>query len=865
MLFNAKNLTFLIPEKEKLDKKGFGTEKLQAIFEWYQSVGETQTDVKENKFKRLTNLAYGKINPEDYLGEELPQEFGFRPDALEDHGLAFYPIIPLLRNAVLDGFDKSYMEWYVQAINPEHTNQIKEELNSTLRDMLVQSMTELFLSDNPNPTEEQVKLFQESEKLVKATQLDHRSEIEGWANHLIRVEDQRFNMKAIARQLLDQIFITENPTIHINYFQGDYYPEVLNEKDTFFLRNPYSRDYSDAQMFGWFNYLNYGGILNKYAQDLTEDDLMELDKWNNTYSSSFIINNEHSSFTGNRVQDQESTQNYLTFKRLKKGTERRYEDPYNTLIRETTIYFLVPRKVYKLTYKSANVEFQDIVDENFRVTYKPRYKKGEPRSEYSLIEGEHIEAFWYNELWKGVCLEPNTNNYSFNLNTTRSGEKIWIQLKKHEIQYSDPQFRYGVRIPVHGGSITNFYNDSFSVTEKTASLQIMYNWIWNRCNQLLSTEVGKFLIINQNMIPHESMEESWGKNNLLKFLMVGRDTSIAPIDASLNHLGQSNLQTGIGQVVDLTKTQEILEKAELARRIKIECFSLVGITEEFLYGNISPTQTATSVAQGMQRSSSQIQHLYTRLNEILRNARNTMIETAQYIASNNPVSQISYMTSDGARQIFETNTDGFLLHKLNIFPKNTLEDIDVMERIKQLALTNNTMGANTLEMATMQMAKSSPELMAKLKDLNQRKQKELQEERQFELQKQREAFEQQQQLIEKQKAEERRSEERKHEKDILVAQIRALGYTNSSAPDIVKQFSELEKMDLAKNAFEQQQIQRQLENQLRQQQLQDTNKNKQDDRILEEKIRLKQLAQKDRELDIREKEAKNTDKRTDKM
>lgn len=863
-VFTNSNIDFIIPEKKKYDKNGMGSDKIKALFYHHESQGYAQTSFKEEKFTRLWNLAIGRINPEDYFGQELPEELGFKPDALDDHGLSFYPIIPVLRNAVQDTWHKSYIEYYAQAVNKENTNEIIEATNSELRNALVSKANQLFLSENPNVTEEQFNLFQESEKIVNAKRKDFKTTVEQWANHMIRVEDAKFDMKQIGSDILDQIFVTDSPAVHINYHDGDYYPEVWKSKDTFYLRNPFSRDYSDSQMVGNFNYLSFGGAINKWASKIDDEAMDMLEKWNGTYSNGFVINGQNSFYTGNRLEDQESTQNYLTFKSLERGTDRRYEDFTNNFIRETTIYFLVPRKAYRLTYKSSNVTFEDIVDDSFKVTYKPIYKKGEKRSKYSLIEGEHIEPFYFNELWRGITLTPNTNLTGFNTRG-HTGERVWIELNRHDIQYSDRQFRYGVRIPVHGGSVNNYYNDSFSPTERCASWQIMYNWVWNRNSQLLATEIGKFFVMNQNMIPHESMEESWGKNNLMKWLLTGRDASIAPIDTSVGHLGQTNLQTGIGQIVDLTKTDEILQKAELARLIKIECYSLMGLTEEYLYGNISTNQTATSVAAGLQRSSSQIQGLYNRLNEVMTAARNTMLETAQYIASNNPTSQLSYVLSDGARHIFETNTSGFLLHKINVELKTSVEDADVLQQIKQNAIANNTMGANTLEMAGMQAAKSVPEMMYKLEEINLKKEREVREQREHESRMQQEQFQNQQALLERTEQMEREKEERGHEKDILVAQIRALGYGNSTASEITNEFVNLEQLKLKQQQHQENMDYRHMLSDFKERQFDAGERNKDLQRRLQEKMKLKELAQKDRELDIREREAKNTDERTDKM
>ena len=849
-------VNYILSEKEKF-YKGEPTQQLKDVFLYFEAEGLSQVYAKEKKIERLYNIAYGQINPEDYIQEDVPEEIEFNiKDHLNDHGLTFYPIGPNIHNAFLGEYDKKHIKYYVQATNRENTNSVIEKLNNDLRESLVTRATKLFTAETPNVTEEQLQLFQESQKIQKYYTEEYRTSIEEWANHMIRLEDQKFNMKQVGRQLLSQIVVSEDPVVHVNYTDGDYYPEVLRERDCFFLRSPHARDYSESQMFGWFDYLNFGTVLNKWANHLSEDDVRMLNTWNSNYNSGFIINNEHQAWTGNRVEDQESTQNWLTFKQIERGESQ------ENYFRQTTIYGLLPRKAYVLTYKSSNVTFQEIVDEDFKITYKPKYEKGKPKSEFSLIEGEHLEPFFFNELYRAISISPRGNS---DLYGNTEGERIWLEIKKHDIQYSDSRFRYGIRMPIHGGSVSNLYNETYSIMEKIAPWQIMYNWLWNRNKQLLSTEVGKFLLLNQNMIPHESMDESWGKNNLLKFAQVGRDTGIAPLDSSLSHLGQTNMQLGMGQVIDLTKTGEIMEKANLARLVKQEAYSLVGLTEQYLYGDISPRQSASSVAQGLQRSSTQIQHIFTRLDEVLTQLRNTMLETAQYVASTNPTDQISLQGNDGVRLIFQTETTGFLLHKLGIFVKSSVEDADVLERLKITAMQNNTMGANTLEMATLQTAHSIPELFAKLEDLNFKKQQEAQAAQQAEAQARQEAFQNQQTLLDKEMANKQALEEREHEKDILVAQIRALGYADQHASQVNEELKTLSDIRLRELEHEEKIKYRDMLNQSKERQLALKQQQGQFKDLLDEKIKVKQLEQKDRELDIREYEAKNTDERTDKL
>lgn len=851
-------LKLLLTEKQKYKNN---KELVKNLVRYYEAIGFQQVYSKKERYEKLYNLAEGVINPEDYIRIEQDDPDLFRAidsqQLEESANLKFFPIIPNIIRGILGDNDKKYTEYYASAINPEHTNNLIENLTADLRSSLISNATALFLAENPNPEEQQMQLFQESEKIRQYYTVDYRPEVELWANHTMNLEDERYKIKELERNLLKQILVTEDPVIHINYTGHGYFPEVLREQDCFHLKSPHLDDYSESMMFGWFEYENLGTVLNNHASDISNEDMDTLKHWvDNYYNPGFVINGLENFRTGNKVELHEAKQNWINFKTLEAGDNRRYGDIHDNLIRVTTIYFLLPRKVGQLTYRSNGVSYTDLVDENFIVTYKPVYDNSfGVKDSTTLMEGEHVDWFFINELWKAKKLDINlySENYRDQTPDTKS---IWLYLNRHEIQYPEHKLRYGIRIPVHGGPVSNRYNRTFSITESLQSWQEMYNWIWNRIQQLLATEVGKFFIFNQNMIPQESFDGSWGKHNLEKFYLVARDTSLAPADDSITNMGQPSVQAhgGYGQVVDLTKTEEILGKANLARLVKEEAFLEVGMTPEFVFGDYSPKQSSRTVAQGQQRSLTQIQHIFTRLGQIMQRARTTMLETALYVTIQNPTVQMSYTTRDQTRAIFASTTDMFLLSTLDVHVKSNVEELEVIETIKQLMLTNNTLATDPLELATMLTFKNIPELFNKLKELKEEKdfkERKMQEEEARQLQAQIEA---QDRRVQAELQFQSERDQLNREKDILVAKIRALGYGEGTPQEILDAAQRAQALKEAEFLHKRQYAET-VEN-FKSKQL-DAKASKEDkDRDLKELIEL-------RKLELREQEIKARNKRTE--
>lgn len=806
-------------------------EKIKALVDHYTLEGEQQVYHKKERIRRLYNIANGVLNQEDYISYEEEKDVIVGQNEIDDAGLQFYPIIPPIIAGVLGDFDKKFSEYYAHAIDPEHTNMVIDRLTEQLRDALIQAAEAKF----DGTTQEEYDAFMQSQEIVKYYLTDYRSEIEMWANHTIKVEKENLNVKEVERRTLEQILVTESPAVHVNFIDGSLTLESIPEENIFSLKSPYHDDYSCSHMVGWFEDLTISAVLNKYANLLSEDDVERITGWcQDVFGTEFVVNNFK--YTGNRLDWKESTDNYMMFKRLHERNGRRYDDYQTDTVRLTYMYFLLPRRVGKLFYKGDGVEFSQIVSDDFKVTIKPEYR-GKKKLE-NLIYGEHVDWFYINELWK--CIQVDVKNTPWKGYANSTDQKtLYLYLDKNPIQYSDHKLRYGIRIPVHGGPKTNIHSEPISAVEKAAPLQVMYNWLYNRMQQLLSTEVGKFLIVNQNMIPQDSYDGSWGKNNLMKWFMVAHDTSIAPADPSVTNMGQSATQIagGFGQVVDLTKTQELLEKANLARMLKEECFQQFGFTSGTLYGDNSPYQTGVSVAQQQQRALTQIQGHYTRLQEIMRRVWETILETKQFMVANTGMDTISYIDSDEARQIFTTNTDGFLMHKLGCFVKSSAADQQTLETIKQIALSTNTMGASTLEMATMISSTSTPELMKKLEKIQNAKIKERDEQAQAEAERQQKLVELQQRETAMALEEQAKQKELEFEREVVLQQIKSLGYANSPVEEIAAQIEKV-----SKNTIEERKLDLMREQvDIKKKQVEDKKQNDDNQLSMQEKIELTKL------------------------
>lgn len=311
-------------------------------------------------------------------------------------------------------------------------------------------------------------------------------------------------------------------------------------------------------------------------------------------------------------------------------------------------------------------------------------------------------------------------------------------------------------------------------------------------------------------------------------------------------------------MVDLTKTSDLLDKLTLFRQLKEECFQQFGFTGQFLYGDYSPKQTGVAVAQSQDRSLTQIQSYYTRLDDIMRRVWDTILETAQYVSSQAGTETISYMGDDKARVIFNTQTDGLLMHKLATFTKSSALDMQDLQSIKQVAMSNNTLGLSAIEAAMVMTTHSTPELMEKLAVIQDKKNRERELQAQQEAERQQQVIQQtHQNNLEVLQREEVQSE-REFEQNLVLEQVRALRYANSEVTEIAEEVERMSKRSLEERKLDATVAYREQLDRFRRDQMDHKERQKDKELTLKDKMELKRL-------ELREKEIEASNQRTKKL
>ena len=460
-------------------------------------------------------------------------------------------------------------------------------------------------------------------------------------------------------------------------------------------------------------------------------------------------------------------------------------------------YWMSRRRLAKLTAIYEGVRIEKIVDDTFKVTIKPVYDKDK-----NLIAGEELEYFYAPQVWKGAKLNfaygsvpstvVNENEYldksifgkkTDDLNADVSRGWIYIDVEPLEYQFTDEHQPFKPKIPVVGcdGFEKNMNVGKLSLIDKTKALQVMYNGFMNEIDKFAKTEIGLFYIMDQRLIPQQSLDGTWGKYNWLKFIMTAKDSGLGVVDNSASNL-EGNPAMQQPSVVNLLNNDRFKSRIELANYCEQQIMKVIGISPQRM-GSINSQETATGVNQAINNSYFQTELYFYNHTNLMRELKSMILDAEKYIESKKPVSRVNYLNSDVENVLFEIDTEDLLLRRFNIFLTNSTDSQRVLEQLRQLAIQNNTSGASMLDLATIIESSNVREIKDTLAASLQNFQKQEEAKRQHEQQMLQQQLEAQAAEKEKERQFIADQNERNRLKDMYIADVKATGMSRENDID----------------------------------------------------------------------------------
>ena len=786
--------------------------------DWLELQGLEFLRLNARRLLKNYKLAKGIIDKTDYIVEE-DNEYKDLMDVLtkEDESaleLKFYPIIPNVINVLSGEFSKRYSKVQFRAVDDLSYNemleakraQVEENLLADAEAKLLGRMLEMGL--NPQSEEAQQMMSPENVKSLPEIEdffsKDYRSLVEEWASHQTNVDEERFKMQELEERAFRDMLITDREFWHFRMLEDDYDVELWNPVLTFYQKSPDVRYISDSNFVGKIDLMTPADVIDKYGYLMTKDQLESLQRIYPAKSELYQVNgyqNDGSYYDPSKSHAWNTNMPGLAYRQF---VSNWYNDPASggdvitailnegddvnawgegELMRVTTCYWKTQRKVGHLTkIESDGQIIQEIVDETFKITEKGVYDTTlfKNKTKENLLEGEHIDWFWINEVWGGVKLGPNLPAFWRSSMTADNTNPIYLGINRSKpgripFQFKGNETLYGCKLPVEGRIFSDRNTRSTSLVDLMKAYQVGYNMVNNQIADILVDELGTVIMFDQNALPRHSMGEDWGKGNYAKAYVAMKDFQMLPLDTSITNT-ENATNFNHYQTLNMEQSGRLMSRIQLANYFKQQCFDAIGINPQRL-GAPMGQETATGVVQALNQSYAQTETYFTQHSDnLMPRVHQMRTDLAQFYHSSNPSLRLSYISSEAEKVNFVINGTDLLLRDFNIFCTTKTNHRAILEQLKQLAITNNTSGASIYDLGNIIKADSIAEVSDILKDAETKqlamKQQEMQQQQQM----------QQEQIAARQQEEQMKLEfeasenEKERQKDITVAEIRSAGY-----------------------------------------------------------------------------------------
>ena len=689
--------------------------------------------------------------------------------------------------------------------------QIEESLLAEAESQLVLKMVEMGM--DPSSEEAQQKLAPESLKTLPEIEdffsKSYRSMVEEWASHQLAVDEERFRMQELEERGFRDMLIADREFWHFRMLEDDYDVELWNPVLTFYQKSPDQRYIADSNYAGKVDLMTVSDAVDRYGYLMDESQLKSLQRIYPARSAQYQVNgyqNDGAYYDASRSHEWNTNSPGLSYRQF---TSNNWNDPARggdilseilnenedismwgegNLLRVATIYWKTQRRVGHLVkIEDDGTVTQEIVDETFKITKKAIYDTSifKQRNKETLLEGEHIDWIWVNEVWGGVKIGPNLpamwrstmgdniNPIYIGINRTKPG--------RLPFQFKGDNSLYGCKLPLEGRVFSDRNTRSTSLVDLMKAYQVGYNMVNNQIADILVDELGTVIMFDQNALPRHSMGEDWGKNNYAKAFVAMKDFQMLPLDTSITNT-ENATNFNHYQTLNMEQTNRLMSRIQLANYFKQQCFDAIGINPQRLGGAVS-AQTATGVVQAMQQSYAQTEMYFVQHSDhLMPRVHQMRTDLAQYYYSTNPSIRLQYISTEAEKVNFTINGTELLLRDFNVFATTKTNHRAILENLKQMALTNNTTGASIYELGNIVKADSIAEVSDILKDSETRQQAQRQQEMQQQQQMQEQQLQAKAQEEQQKLQVEMQENDKDRQNDLTIAEIRAAGY--GSAADI---------------------------------------------------------------------------------
>ncbi len=697
----------IFPDQFKTEKEKQNESWVKNTMDYFANKAYAEYTKNRDTFVKNYDLVKGILRQEDFYQE--PQVKSFTQMLTQDLNLPsyvkHYSIITTPINELLGELSKRPDGIRVKAFDDDSKSEELEYKTEVLQNYVLSQARNKIVEDLAAKGEQlsDEEIDQMTFDQVKDDLDNYTSVAEKWANHTLTCQKADFNMKEKSEDAFRDMMITAREYYHIyeDNSKLGFNIEVANPKNTWYLTTPDKKYISDptgraqgAYAAGTVQVMELSEIIES-VPDLTKE---EIDHLRSALQDYGLINVRESNLGNPSVKPGIDSITYDTYDPLVLQTRMLIESEMkenNDSLRDflglssnvssfgykyvvIRAYWISKRKVGKVTYidEMGNPQTM-LVDE--------KYKKGTIPTEISLEWG------WINQWYQGTKIGPDI--------------------------YHVKPYKLLTYCPIIGVNYEVKNTEAKSLVDLMKPFQVLYNVCMNQLYRLLEKEIGNVASVNIRRVPR--VKDGDAQDDIDLWELEARERGIMFDDDSPENTKAPVTNTSVAKNLDLTRTNEMQGRYNLAIQLKNECWELIGMSKQRL-GSISASESATGTNAAITQSYSQTEPLFIAHEYVLLQVYQAILDASQYIESNKPLSTLSYITSQGESAFIQVNGAELSLRDLKVFPTNRPEDKKLFEEIRLLAQPLLQNGGSFYEVIELYSTDSIRQMKKVFKDLKAR-------------------------------------------------------------------------------------------------------------------------------------------------
>ena len=767
----------IFPDQFKTEKEKRDESWIKNTMDYFANRAYAEYVKNRDTFVKNYDLVKGILRMEDFYQE--PEVRSFTETLTRNLDLPayvkHYSIITTPINELIGEISKRPDAFRIKAFDDDSQSEELEYKTEILQEYILnqarQKIMEKVAMSGEEIEDEQLQQMTFDE--VKDDLDSYTSVAEKWANHILTCQKADFNLKEKSEDAFRDMLISAREFYHIyeDNSKVGYNIEVANPKNTWFLTTPDRKYISDptgraqgAYAAGTVQVMELSEIIEAIP-DLTKD---EIDHLRSSLQDYGLINVRESNLGNANVAPGIDSVTYDTYDPLVLQTRMMIEsemkennDGLKDFLGLTSnvssfgykyvvvrAYWISKRKIGKLIYLDEMGNEQSmLVDEN--------YKSGTIPTQQSLEWG------WVNEWYQGIKIGPDI----YHIKPYKLLDYCPIIGITHEVKNTEAR----------------------SLVDLMKPFQVLYNVCMNQLYKLLEKEVGKVYLTSIRHVPVP--KDGDAQDALDVWEMEARNRGVVFIDDSPENL-KSPSSFNQFRDIDLTRTQEIQSRYQLAMQLKTECWELIGMSRQRM-GSVSASESATGTNAALTQSYSQTEPLFIAHEYVLMQLYQAIIDASLYIESKKPQSTLSYITSEGESAFVSVNGTDLKFRDLKVFATNRPEDKKMFEEIRglsQAVLQNGGSLHDVIELYSTNSIRGMKKVFKTLKERQEQMQDQQMQQQQQQMEQQKQIADAQMQQAQIQNEQKIANDNYQKELDRIskkeIAIIQATGFGNVESEDV---------------------------------------------------------------------------------